>query len=105
MHLEITEEGEKVLTISNEKELLCSSINCNEIEWNKLHYCEQDKKLYCRNCLITDLRDGKGCTARYNKELLTPKEHNDWKITMVKVEKHNPKHILNKELLKNDTKM
>ena len=68
---------------------------CNEKDWRTWHYCEQDDRIYCYNCASTIQ---KSCHIQNNKW----NEHNDWKIKMVKIIKHNPKHILNKELLEND---
>lgn len=93
MRFFIDEKEKRILSVTNEKEITCCT--CKEREWQKLYFCEQDKKLYCRNCLSK----GKGCIARMNKHTLVDNEHIDYKIDMVEINKVNPKHIMNKSLL------
>ena len=65
---------------------------CGNMDWKKWHWCEQDKKIYCYDCASTIK---KGCRIKS----MAWSEHNDWVITRVQIIKHNPRHVLNKELL------
>lgn len=61
---------------------------CDEREWQTLHYCEQDDRLYCFQCHL----HGKGCTAKRS-------EHIDWKIDRVEIIADDRHLRLNEEML------
>ena len=70
MRLEINSRGERtVVCMGNEAK--CHS--CGEEDILKLHFCEQDKELYCIYCLI----HGRGCKSY--------ETHLDYKLDKIEI--------------------
>lgn len=92
MRLDIDKDGVRIL-ICTEDELGCSICRSkdNPQDW---YYCEQEKRIYCRNCI--DM--GFTCRIYY--------DHHDWKIDYVKIvkicEDKTPHHNLNIELIETE---
>ena len=70
MKLTFTDECNTIL-VAKEEEIECHS--CKNKELYNLHYCEQEKKLYCFSCLVHN----KGCQS-YT-------DHEDFKIKEVQI--------------------
>lgn len=72
MKFEITPNGGRILTLQD-KEMVCSV--CGTKKAKQWYMCEQEKKLYCKQCLFTE-----GCKYKGNIE------HIDHLIDSVRLE-------------------
>lgn len=71
MKLSINENGDYTLYASSLDKVACHA--CGKADINNMFFCEQDKKLYCYECMY----NGRGCASHI--------DHDDYKITEVQI--------------------